>query len=62
MHQLGLLHRIRDGIHPLAGVVGRHRGAVVRNLETLRLRGFLWHRGESHCHLLTQRARVMIGA
>lgn len=59
--QIEILCRIKGGMHPLAGITGRRVGAICRNLETLRLRGFLSWRGESTVYHLTSRGRAIIG-
>lgn len=61
-HQLELLCRIRGGLSPLAGVTGRAVGAVCRNLEILRQRGYLRHHGRSRRYLLTRLGRAITGA
>lgn len=60
--QVELLCLIRAGLSPFFGAVGRRIGAVVRNLERLRLRGFLYWRGRSQTYRLSARGRAIIRA
>lgn len=61
VRQLDLLCRIKAGLHPLAGVVGRQVGVVCRQLERLRLAGYLRHHRRSRAYRLTARARAIMG-
>jgi hypothetical protein len=59
--QVELLCRIRSGLGPFHGARGRAAGAVVRNLERLRRKGFLRHRGRSRTYLLSKAGRALMG-
>ena len=55
--QMLLIRTVAAGDHPLAGLAGRVVGATVRNLETLRRRGFLRHHGRSASWHVTPKGR-----